>query len=65
MRPTRDVAWFRRKVRELGDALAALSPERLELARDVLDDDPPREQWYGTRYQQAGRTMRRTKGKGR
>ncbi len=67
--------WFRRKVRELGHALAALSPARRELALDTLTDAtgtdkesernrPPR---TGARQgtPRGGRTMRPAKGNGR
>ena len=43
MTPTRDGAWFRRKVRELGRALSALSPERRTLGLDALTVDAPSE----------------------
>ncbi len=33
---SRDTAWFRRTVQQLGDALAALSPERRALAERTL-----------------------------
>lgn len=39
MTPSRDVTWFRRKVRELGHALAALPPSRRALALAKLE--PP------------------------
>jgi hypothetical protein len=38
MMPRRDRVWFSRKVRELGEALAALTPARRELAHAQLLD---------------------------
>jgi len=41
MTPTRNGTWFRRKVRELGNALAALTPGRRALAQtQVLQVSP-------------------------